>query len=105
MYEVELFRYQPEILIEDEPEKYEYEYGRYKNVFVFVISKSELERHKQLNINDGIDGLEIFLSRIRLDYKLDFLDITSENNNNYIITNYIKPSLYKENIKEDKLPL
>ena len=69
-----------------------------KNIFVFLISKSEIERHKQLNKNEEINNLELFLRKIKLDYYLDFLIITSQDSNSYIITSYIEPSLYKENI-------
>lgn len=102
MYEIQLVSYQPEVLVENEPEKYEYEYGRYKNVFAFVISKSEIERLKQLNINE--DNLESFLTKIKQDHDLDILTITSETDSSFIFTSYIKPSLYKENIKKDNLP-
>ncbi len=102
MYEIDLVSYHPELLVEDEPQKYDYEYGRYKNVFVFVILKSEIERHKQLDVNEG--NLESFLTKIKQEYDLDTLTITSESDGSYIITSYIKPTLYKENIKEDNLP-
>ncbi|MBZ0201539.1 MAG: hypothetical protein K8I03_00830, partial [Ignavibacteria bacterium] len=102
IYLIDLLQYQPEISVENEPEKYEYEYGRYKNVFVFVISKNEIERHKTLSRNE--DSLESFQNNIILDYDLDFITLTSESDGSYIFTSYIKPTLYKENIMEENLP-
>ncbi len=102
MYEIQLVSYQPEVLVENEPEKYEYEYGRYKNMFAFVISKSEIERHKILSMNE--DSLESFQNKIKLDYDLDFITLTSESDSSYVFTSYIKPTLYKENKKESDLP-